>query len=226
VADEESDLLSRLKSLRRDFGRLRKHVGTPAAIVVGLAIGIGALWWFWDDLAKKPGVEQVVAWIERASIDPAKPGHITIALAHLVDDKDREHEKFLRDALAHEFDGADTKLIDRMIALPDTARTDQESEAHAREEANRLRERAGADVLLWGNVITLDRRSAMRLYWTTGNELTAPKSSGLYSASAETIALPPLFWDDLKQVLGVLVQSRIAAITDKLTGHYYADRIE
>jgi hypothetical protein len=42
---------------------------------------------------------------------------------------------------------------------------------------------------------------------------------------AETIAIPPLFWNDLKQVLGMLVQSRIATIREELTGRYSANQL-
>jgi hypothetical protein len=41
----------------------------------------------------------------------------------------------------------------------------------------------------------------------------------------ETIAIPPLFWDDLKQVLGMLVQSRIATIREELTERYSANQL-
>ena len=221
---EESGLFDGAEKLQRAFNRLRRQVGLSVAILIFIAIAPAGVWWFWDDLAKKPGVEWIVARLERKSIVPAKPGHITIAVAHLEDDKNLEHEKLLRDALDNDFDGAETIPLDRTITPPE-AQTGQASVAKAKEEANRLRERAGADVLLWGKVVTLNRKSEMRLYWTAGSGPWAFKATGLYPDSAETIALPPLFWDDLKQVLGVLVQSRISTITEKLTGHYSADQL-
>ncbi len=63
----------------------------------------------------------------------------------------------------------------------------------------------------------------MRLYWTTAHRLTDIKRSESYSV--DTLALPPLFWDDLKQVLGMLAQSRLALIREKFTGHYVADKL-
>jgi hypothetical protein len=218
------DFFDRVEKLRRVFGRLRKRVGAPGAALIFVAIAAASVWWFWDDLKQKPGVEWLVARIEQKPIVPARPGHLVIAVAHLADDKNHEHEKLLRDALGNEFQGAETQPIDRTITPPD-GDTEQEAVARAKEEANRLRQRAGADVLLWGKVMTLSGKSEMRLYWTTGSEVAAVKSTGLYPDVAETIAIPPLFWDDLKQVLGVLVQSRIAAITEKLTGHYSADQL-
>ena len=78
-------------------------------------------------------------------------------------------------------------------------------------------------MLLWGGVVRLGDKSAMRLYWTTAQRIDGVKESERYAP--ETLALPPLFWDDLKQVLGMLAQTRIATLTDALTGHYAADRL-
>jgi exonuclease VII small subunit len=224
VPDEDSSLFNRAEGFWRDFHKLQQRVGTRLAILVTVAVASGGVWWLWDDIAKKPGVTEIVAWVERKPIVPAKPGHLTIAVAHLEDDKNQEHEKLPRDALDNDFDGAESKAVDRTIILPD-ADTGQDSVAKAEEEANQLRKRAGADVLLWGRVVTLNSKSEMRLYWTTGRELTGVKQSGLYTDRTETIAMPPLFWDDLKQVLGMLVQSRIAKITRELNGKYSADQL-
>ena len=184
----------------KGFGEIFASSGSASALSSQfwsrLPVASGGVWWFWDDIAKKPGVAEVVAWVERKPIVPAKPGHLTIAVAHFEDDKNQEHEKLLRDALDDDFNSAESKAIDRTIILPD-ADTGQNSVAKAKEEANRLRKRAGADVLLWGRVITLKNKSEMRLYWTTGRELAGVKQSRLYANSSETIALPPLFWDDL-----------------------------
>ena len=66
----------------------------------------------------------------------------------------------------------------------------------------------------------------MRLYWTTGGDFVGVKQSNLYRDTvAETIAIPPLFCDDLKQVLGMLVQSRIATIREELTERYSANQL-
>ncbi len=222
--DEGPSFLDRAEGLRREFGKLRERVGTPLAILAALVIGGALAWWRWEDIATKPGVAEIVAWFEQKPIARSKPGRLTIAIAHLEDDKNREHEKLLRDALENDFEGAETEPVDRTITPPD-AETGQAAIAKAKDEASHLLRRSGADVLLWGKVVTLNGKSEMRLYWTTGGDLEGVKPNGLYPDSRETIAIPPLFWDDLKQVLGVLVQSRIAAITRELTGHYSADRL-
>src|SRR3984893_13994691 len=63
----------------------------------------------------------------------------------------------------------------------------------------------------------------MKLYWTPARDVPGAKFTKEYQT--ETIALPPAFWSDLKQILGLLTQSRIAALTFDQSGHYVADKL-
>jgi len=65
----------------------------------------------------------------------------------------------------------------------------------------------------------------MRLYWTPSREIKGAKGTGKYQPPAETIALPTEFWSDLKQILGLLSQTRLAEITFGQEGHYVADQL-
>ena len=76
--------------------------------------------------------------------------------------------------------------------------------------------------MIWGS-ISLSGKSAMRLYWTPSRGVSGAKASGRYLAQTETITLSSEFWNDLKQILGLLTQSRIAALTFEQPGHYVAD---
>ena len=202
----------------------RPRAGLVRAVPIAVAIGAGLAWWDWNELAGMPLVAAFLDRIERRPIVAVKPGHLTIALAHLEDDKDQEHEKLLLDRLTNYFDGAQTKSIDRTIALPD-ADTEQDALTKAETQASELRAQAGVDVLLWGRVVSLGGKSEMRLYWTTGERVTGAKPTGLYEDQTDTIALPPIFWGDLKQVLGLLVRSRIVEIERQENGHYSADKL-
>jgi hypothetical protein len=71
----------------------------------------------------------------------------------------------------------------------------------------------------------LGGKSVMRLYWTPARDVAGAKSTGKYQPQTETIALPSEFWSDLKQVLGLLVQTRLAELTFDQPGHYIADRL-
>jgi tetratricopeptide (TPR) repeat protein len=64
----------------------------------------------------------------------------------------------------------------------------------------------------------------MRLYWTPVQDVPGAESTG-YKLQTETIDLPSEFWNDLKEILGLLAQSRIAAITFNQSGHYVADKL-
>jgi|ERR1700730_17283850 hypothetical protein len=65
----------------------------------------------------------------------------------------------------------------------------------------------------------------MRLYWTPSREVSGAKESGKYQPQAETIALPTEFWSDLKQILGLLTQTRLAELAFGQEGHCVADRL-
>jgi tetratricopeptide (TPR) repeat protein len=65
----------------------------------------------------------------------------------------------------------------------------------------------------------------MRLYWTPARDVPGAKSTGKYLPQTETIALPPEFWSDLKQILGLLTHSRLAELTFDQPGQYVADRL-
>src|SRR4051812_49420600 len=78
MADEGWDLLERAARLRRNFGRLRDRVGTIGAVLTWIAIAIGSIWWFWDDIAKRPGVEQIVARMSSKEPQFAVSGHLAL----------------------------------------------------------------------------------------------------------------------------------------------------
>jgi hypothetical protein len=63
----------------------------------------------------------------------------------------------------------------------------------------------------------------MRLNWTPSRDVRG--ATGKYLPQTETLALPLEFWSDLKQILGLLTQSRIDALTFDQPGHYVADRL-
>ncbi|HXZ01507.1 MAG TPA: tetratricopeptide repeat protein [Stellaceae bacterium] len=221
MMEEKQDLPDWVIRAWRAFVYLRNRFGVSAAVIVAVLAVAAVVWWQWDEIAKKPGVSAVVAWIMRTPLPSVEQGRLAIAIAHLDHDEREEHERLLRDELA-DFEGARILRLDRTIELPN-APTEQDAKALAEENARELLRRVGADVLIWGSVVSLNGKSAMRLYWTTAETLAGAKQSERYPV--ETVALPPLFWDDLKQVLGMLAQSRIATLTAALTGHYMADKL-
>ena len=110
------------------------------------------------------------------------------------------------------------------MSVESPVRPESQAKKNAEEKARDLLKKTGADVLIWGSVISLNGKSAMRLYWTPARDVPGAKSTGKYQRQTETIALPPEFWSDLKQILGLLTQSRLAELTDQ-PGHYVADKL-
>jgi tetratricopeptide (TPR) repeat protein len=205
---------------KASFERMRQRFGLPVAILLALSVAGGLVWWNWDEIAKRPGAEWVLDLIKRRPIPPAPAGRLTIAVAHLENDQNREQEKQLLAGL-EDFEGVETLTIDRTVEWPASS-TERANKKKAEEEARRLLKQSGADVLIWGRVI----KSTMRLYWTPSRDVSGAKASGNYQPqSTETIALPEAFWDDLKQILGLLSQSRISELTDQ-PGYYVADKLK
>jgi hypothetical protein len=120
---------------------------------------VGLVWWNWDDIAKRPGVESFLAYFNQKPVPAAPAERLTMAVAHLARDKDREHERLLLDEL-RQFEGVEAISVDR------TVEPEQPDKKKAEEEARDLLKKTGADVLVWGSVISLGGKSAMRLYWT------------------------------------------------------------
>ena len=215
-------------SWKEPFEWLRQRIGLPLTIVVSLSVAAivasGLVWWEWDDIVKRPGVHWLVAHYNQKPILPAPTGHLTIAVVHLEDDKDREQEKLLLDGLSHDFVEVDTLPVDRIVEWPDSG-TEQARKKEAEANARDLLKKTGADVLIWGSVISLGGKSAMRLFWTPSREVSGAASNGKYLPQTESIALPEAFWTDLKQILGLLTQTRLVELTNGQEGHYIADQL-
>ena len=182
------------------------------------AAACGLVWWKWKDIKERPGVESLLHWFKRKPIPKARADRLTIAVARLINDKDREHETLVVDELA-DFEGVE------MIRAGLTVGPETLEKENAEKNARSLLKKTGADVLIWGSVISLGGKSAMRLYWTPSRELKGAKESGRYQPQTETLALPEAFWSDLKRILGLLIQVRLAELILGKKGHYVADRL-
>jgi hypothetical protein len=173
MAEPEKNVLQQLfdgiSSWKGSFEDLRQRIGGLGAVVVLLITAVVAasfyIWSNWKDIKERPGIEGVIKRFKRRTIDIAPAGVLTIAVAHLQDDEGQKQEKLLLDELKH-FDGVETLTVDRIVEWPASG-TEQAKKKKAEEEARSLLKQTRADVLIWGSVITLGGKSAMRLYWTT-----------------------------------------------------------
>ena len=111
--------------------------------------------------------------------------------------------------------------FDRTIELKGGDLEIEASKGH--EAARRLLVDSGADVLLWGRVLREeDKQSRPRLFWTSAHAAAHGKGTGLYAV--QQFELPAVFWTDLAQWLGLLVESQAAEFSE-LQGQYAARRL-
>jgi hypothetical protein len=164
---------------KASFDQLRERVGwLGAAVFVVLAAAVAALfyiWSNWKDIKDRPGVPWILARFKRRALPAAPAGHLTIAVAHLVRDKDREHENLLLDEL-RQFEGVET------VPVPWTMDPDEpdkkKTEKKARGLLGQYGEQAGKNESL-AESIELNRkvldklnRASMPLQWAnTQNNL-------------------------------------------------------
>jgi hypothetical protein len=221
MAEQEKNFLQQMidwfSSVVESAAELAKRVGWPLAVLIVLASAGGLLWWKWKDIKERPGIEPLTKWFKRNRIPRAPTDRLTIAVAQLVNDKDREHETLLADELGA-FEGVETRRIGRAVG------SEGRDKEKAEEKAQSLLKKTGADVLIWGSVISRGDKSAMRLYWTAARDVSGAKPSGKYLPT-ETLALPEEFWGDLKEILGLLTQSRLADISFGQPGHFIAGKL-
>ncbi len=212
-----------LAGLKSSFARVRQRFGLPVALLLALLVPVGLIWWNWEDIAKRPGAEWIVGKLDewRQPMPKAVEGRLNIAVTHLAEDDGRKQEKLLLEELGN-FEGVNLLLVKRTV----DPGPEQPNKTEAEENARGLLKQTGADVLIWGSVISLGGKSAMRLYWTPSREVSGAKASGKYQPQTETIALPEAFWSDLKQILGLLTQTRLAELTFGQEGHYVVDKLE
>ena len=153
-------------------------------------------------------------------IREAPNGRLAIAVAHLERDQDGKHENLLLDEL-RQFEGAEIVKVDRTVEWPASG-TDGAAENNAKTEAQRLFQQTGVDALIWGSVIDFDNQGAMRLYWTSAQELRGAKYIEPYQI--ETIALPSQL-DDLKQTLGLLASRGFPSLRSNQPRRDVADKL-
>jgi hypothetical protein len=48
-----------LAGIKSSFGRIRQRFGLPIAVLLALSVAGGFIWWNWEDIAKRPGVEWI-----------------------------------------------------------------------------------------------------------------------------------------------------------------------
>lgn len=231
MAEPEKSLLENLLTgpigWSKAFGQLQQQTGPGGAVVLIALIGIILIWFNWKKAKDVPGVEWLVKriWPDPIPTPPPLPvapeGRLTIAVASLAKDKDCESKDFLLSELRG-YDGVEIQNLNASIELVDAHQ--EVARKNGEDSARALLKKTGADVLIWGLVVRVDGRSKLELFWTPAHELSGAKATEKYLPT-ETIALPAEFWDDLKQILGLLIQYRLLKLHLDQPGHYIAEKL-
>jgi tetratricopeptide (TPR) repeat protein len=190
-------------------------------LLLGIFYGIFYVYRKWDKVKKWPGVASVVSYITRWPVPRADPHRFSVLVAHLENDANREHEHLILEGLK-EFEGILVRPLDQNIPLegPDL----EEMERRGHEEARGYLKQSGASVLIWGKVLPLGSRTALKLYWTSVPE-RGKKWERYEAPRVETqFRLPELFWSDLAEILRLLVATGAAQFQAQ-EGRYVADQL-
>jgi len=180
------------RSIYQRFGR------RGLIIVALLATLVPLLWSNWSTVKELPGVSSLITRFSQAPLPKADPQRFAVALAHLEYDKDQQYERLIREVLK-DFEGVQLLQFDRTISLAGAKPEESEKKGHA--QARQYLKDSEAHVLIWGLILNQDGRSAPRLYWTTLQESKRAKEP----YQPENFKLPDLFWNDLVEVLRLVV---------------------
>jgi hypothetical protein len=71
---------------KASFERIRQRFGMPVAVSLAFLVASGLVWWNWDDIAKRPGVNWAFEWYSQRALPSAPAGRLTIAVPHLEND--------------------------------------------------------------------------------------------------------------------------------------------
>lgn len=183
-----------------------EHLGLTGTVAFAVLLAILALWWNWEKIQKLPGIAGYLAHRSRRPL-PLAPlprpvrGRFSVAVAHLENDQDGEHERLIVEALS-EVRGVQVLKFDRVLAITESNVDDAVKAGH--EQARALLAESGADVLIWGTVLRVGEKSLPKLRWTTARKLPVEERPGRYPPTEE-LNLPELFFNDLTDVLDLLV---------------------
>ena len=198
--------------------KAQELLGDWGLAILFVVVAVFTVWWQWDKIRKLPGIGQLLAAFSRKPFPAADKERFTVGVAHLEKDQDGEVEGLVVKAL-RELEGVQVVRFDRTISVEGSV--PEESERAGHEQARAYLEKAGADVLIWGRIWRHEGKSLPQLYWTSSH--AGERKPGDYRPT-EDLKMPPVFWDDLADVLGLLAVSRYADLYGE-GGHYVADRL-
>ena len=192
--------------------------GLAIPAVLGLLL---FLWTKWSTVKTWPGVDTLIIRLKRKRLPNADPNRLSVAVANLAGDTAEGAQKQLILRLIRDFEGIQVLGFDRTIEATGADPEAAERAGHA--IARKYLQDSGASVLIWGDVLHHDGQARPDLYLTHANT-TADKSRQYGIESGSEFRLPTVFWEDLSQVLRLLIETQDSQYR-ALYGHYVADTL-
>lgn len=194
-----------------------RKFGWPGLIFLALITLLFYIWLNWEQGKRVPGLRYVIQWMSQDPIPRANPSQFSIAVSHLQGDLEgTPHERLIVEALT-EVQGLEVLRFDRTIYLEDSR--PQQSEKAGHERAQEYLHESGADILIWGSVLSSGGKALLKLHWTINAK--RPAGWGRYPPT-ENLDLPELFWGDLSTVLLFIVS---ASQDQYKQGSFVADQV-
>lgn len=189
--------------------------GLAGLAILGFVI---YLWWNWDKVKNLPGVPLIISRVSQEPLPKADPKRFAIAVAHLENDRDRQQERLIVEALK-DFKGIQILRFDRAITLEGFQPEEGVKAGH--ESAHQYLKESGAHVLIWGTILSREGKSVPKLYWTTTRDFERERQGARYQLT-EDLNLPDIFWNDLVGVLRLLAVTQYVEFSSR-EGHFIAD---
>ena len=158
-----------------------------------------------EAVTSKPNENSPNPTVASAPLPTADRSRFAIAVTHLTHDRDCEQQRLIVESL-RDLSGVQILQFDRTISAEGPIPEQSERSAHS--EAQGYLAESSADVIIWGTVLSHDGRTAPRIYWTTAKQSTRSRRPYI----PENFQLPELFWDDLSEVLRLLVVTQSAEL--------------
>jgi hypothetical protein len=96
-SNDEPSPSTDLKKLAEEW--VWKRFGRRGIVMLAVGLALTMIWWNWKEIAKLPGIAEMVKVGSQEPLPPADPERFSIAITHFGGDTDYVQEGVLRDAL-------------------------------------------------------------------------------------------------------------------------------
>lgn len=192
-----------------------------AALIGAIFLAFDFALTHWATLRTWPVISSIVEYLDRDALPKADPARLSVAVADLEHDGPGRDHKDLIVRLLRDFDGIQVLDFDRAISVKGPVPDEEERRGY--QTAREYLKESNASVLIWGRVLRYGNHTKPDLYLTAaGGNVDGSRQYTLETGTE--FRLPNIFWDDLSDVLRLVITTQDAQFKAK-EGHYVADRL-